>query len=169
MFRVAERLVDWKSSSPSQDAHVVCERCRAYVVAGSTVDSTHHWSAGVHNTWVECSRLRNGRRRWTLLHTHAVHQHRKSHSVTQTHATETTFISQELSELTKIRQMRLTILNDHQQLHVTGCLQIQPNKFPDFQDTFDKVPAGFLHWSSLLSITTWDTNTGTFSYVRHYE
>jgi len=28
--------------------------------------------------------------------------------------------------------------------------QIQPNKFPgDFQDTFNKVPAGFLHWSSL--------------------
>jgi len=28
----------------------------------------------------------------------------------------------------------------------TGCLQIQPNKFPgDFQDTFNKVPAGFLH------------------------
>jgi len=45
-----------------------------------------------------------------------------------------------------------------------GCLQIQTNKFPgDFQDTFNKVPA-FLHWSSLLSITTWDTNTCTFSY-----
>ena len=27
-----------------------------------------------------------------------------------------------------------------------GCLQIQTNKFPgDFQDTFTKVPAGFLH------------------------
>jgi len=27
-----------------------------------------------------------------------------------------------------------------------GCLQIQPNKFPaDFQDTFNKVPAKFLH------------------------
>ena len=40
------------------------------------------------------------------------------------------------------------------------CLQIQPNKFPgDFRDTFNKVPAGFLHWSSLLSITTRDTCT----------
>jgi len=25
------------------------------------------------------------------------------------------------------------------------CLQIQPNKFPDFQDTFNKVPAGFFY------------------------
>jgi len=55
------------------------------------------------------------------------------------------------------------------QNHCTGCLQIQPNIFPgDFQDTFN-VPAGFLHWSSLLSITTQDTNTCTFSYVWHYE
>jgi len=50
-----------------------------------------------------------------------------------------------------------------------GRLQIQFNKFPrDFQDTFNKVPAGFLHWSSLRSITTWDTNTCTLCYV-HYE
>jgi len=49
-----------------------------------------------------------------------------------------------------------------------GCLQIQPNKFPgDFQDTFNKIP-GVLHGSSLRSITTWDTNTCSFSYV-HYE
>jgi len=46
----------------------------------------------------------------------------------------------------------------------TGGLQIQPNKFPrDFQDIFNKVPTGFLHWLSLLhvSITTWDTNSPT--------
>jgi len=50
---------------------------------------------------------------------------------------------------------------------LTGCLQIQLNKFPeDFQDT---VPAGFLHRSSLRSITTWDTNTCTFGYARHQQ
>ena len=28
----------------------------------------------------------------------------------------------------------------------SGCLQIQPNKLPgDFRETFNKVPAGFLH------------------------
>jgi len=32
----------------------------------------------------------------------------------------------------------------------TGSLQIQPNKFPgDFQDTFNKIPGGCLHWLSL--------------------
>jgi len=45
-----------------------------------------------------------------------------------------------------------------------------PNKFSgDFQDTFNKVPGGFLHRLSLTSITTWHTNTCTSSYVRHYE
>ena len=44
----------------------------------------------------------------------------------------------------------------------TGCLQIQPKKFPgDFQDTFNKFPVDFLHWSSLLSITIICTKIGT--------
>jgi len=35
--------------------------------------------------------------------------------------------------------------------------------------TYYKVPGGFLHSTSLLSIGTWDKNTGTFSYVWHYK
>jgi len=35
--------------------------------------------------------------------------------------------------------------NIGQYFDTTGCLQIQPNKFPDFQDTFNKFPVDFLH------------------------
>ena len=50
--------------------------------------------------------------------------------------------------------------------HYSGCLQIQPNKFPDFQDTINIVPAGFF---TLIEHYNMDTNTCTFSNLRHYE
>jgi len=37
----------------------------------------------------------------------------------------------------------------------TGCLQMQPYKFPDFQDIFNKVPVDILRWSSLRIFEFW--------------
>jgi len=44
-----------------------------------------------------------------------------------------------------VSQFSLVHYHLHSKGDIPGCLQIQPNKFPgDFQDTFNKVPGGFL-------------------------
>jgi len=73
----------------------------------------------------------------------------------------------------KYKNLRINLKAQKDEVSKAGCLQIQTNKFQGYVQEISKthltVPWRFLHWSSLLSITTWDTNTCTFSYVQHYE
>ena len=56
----------------------------------------------------------------------------------------------------------------------TGCLQIQPNKFPgDFQDTFNKFPVDMFtlitdYWSSYKNTTYKNTITDYVLHLLHF-
>jgi len=71
-------------------------------------------------------------------------------------------VSQTLCAVTAAPSIMLECLLDD---HGTACLQIQPNKFSgDFQDTFNKVPGGFLQLIEPPKYYNMDMNTLSVMY-----